>query len=141
MAVKSNRGTLTVCRRPCAATPGSPAGDTTVPKGPLPLFDSPQGEEPAQPRVRCHSAVSSRRRHRIERRKSPIPLTTVIREVNRAGPHEWKSELQVRVRLDIFYQVADDFKPKLEGAVKFACPGGDILLLLVKCHLRMMRDV
>lgn len=133
MAVKSNRGTLTVCRRPCAATPESPAGDTTVPKGPLPLFDSPQGEEPAQPRVRCHSAVSSRRRHRIERRKSPIPLTTVIREVNRARPHEWKSELQVRAAY--FTKLLTILSPSWKGAAKFACPGGDIL------HVRMMRDV
>lgn len=94
------------------------------------LSDSPPGEQLAQPGLRCHSAVSSRRRHRTERRSSPIPLTTLIREGNRAGPHEWKSELQVRVLLPAVYDSSccQFLHLSWEEAVWFTYPEGDILL-------------
>lgn len=105
-----------------------PAGDTT---GPAPcLSDSPPGEQPAQPGLRCHSAVSSRRRHRTKRRSSPIPLTTLIREGTRSGPHEWKSELQVRVLLRTVHDSScyQFVRVTWEEAVRFTYPEGGILL-------------
>lgn len=59
------------------------AGEVTVPEAPLPSFDRTQTDQDPRP-LSAAEAVHSRRRHRIERRKSPKRLTTVIREVNRA---------------------------------------------------------
>lgn len=68
--------TLTVCKRTCAATPDTPGTPgTTVLKGPLGQSagrgaSRNQGALPFS----AAEAVSSRRRHRIERRKHPKPF-------------------------------------------------------------------
>lgn len=82
---------------PCAGTPETPAGEVTVLKGPL-WRSAGRGARKHQFTLPLSAAeaVHRRRRHRVERRKSPKPWQLWSGKWTGQGPHEWKSELQVQ---------------------------------------------